>query len=45
MFRFNKTGSGNKVLLYAIFIIAHGSTSFICLYEFSTTMLLPLKIT
>ena len=32
MFRFNKTGSGTKVLLYAIFIIAHGSTSFICLY-------------
>ena len=32
MFRFNETGSGKKVLLYAIFIIAHGSTSFICLY-------------
>ena len=32
MFRFNKTGSGTKVLLHAIFIIAHGSTSFICLY-------------
>ena len=32
MFRFNKTGSGTKVLLYAIFIIAHGSTFFVYVF-------------
>lgn len=32
MFRFNKTGSGKKVLLYAIFIIAHSSTFFVYVF-------------